>query len=157
MPAPRYRKVSCKMYSDAKFKALSKPQPNGQTLWTYLITGPYSTNIPGVVIGGPAAISESLKWPVEAFSKAFGEALREGLAKASFEDCLIYLNNGIKHNPPESPNVVKSWATTWDDIPECDLKLVIYNELKAFVEAYGEAFAKAFAKAISKPSLKAIL
>ena len=154
MSKPRYRKISIQLYADERFRRLSKPQPNAQTVWQYLIAGPYTTNIPGIIIAGQAAMAEELGWPVEAFTKAFQEVFTEGLAEASFPDRLIWLPNGINHNPPESPNVVKSWAATWKLVPECELKVVIYNKLKAFTEAYGEAFAKAFRESILKPSLK---
>lgn len=44
----QYRKVSTQIYADARFAALSSPKPNGKTLWLYLLTGPHTTNIPGL-------------------------------------------------------------------------------------------------------------
>src|SRR5690606_20968879 len=62
----------------------------------------------------------------------------------------------IRYNKPQSPNVVKSWASHWDELPECELKIIAYHSIKAFLEDIGEAFAKAFNEVIKKPYEKTI-
>ena len=126
-------------------------QPSGQSLWLYLLTGPHTTNVPGLAHVGEAALAEALRWPTKAFRKAFREVFREGMAEADWEARVVWIPNAIKYNPPESPNVVKGWAATWDEIPECRLKLTAYQHLKASVKAIGKPFGEAFEKAIGKP------
>jgi hypothetical protein len=152
----RYRKVDPKMWGDAKFRALTPPPPCGQSLFQYLLTCREHTNVPGVLNGGKAHFAEALGWPLEGFLKAFGEVLREGLAKADWGAQMVWLPNSKKYNVPESPNVVLSWRTAWDEVPECALKLEAYHALKAFTEGLGKAFGEAFAKACAKPSPKAL-
>ena len=85
----KYRKIATKMWLDRRFVALSNSGPSAKYLWQYLISGPFTTNIPGVVIAGRAGMAESLGWPLRGIgsessnllSEGLGEALREGLSK----------------------------------------------------------------------------
>lgn len=154
----RYRKIEARMWGDAKFRALTPLAPSGQALWIYLITGPHTGPIPGLFKAGPAAMAEDLGWEREAFDKAFAEVFREGLAKADLKARLVWIPNGVKFNPPASPNVVLSWATEMDLLPECDLKAEALAAIRASVFSIGETFGKAFdeasGKALRKPSAK---
>ena len=156
----RYRKIQVRTWGDEKFRKLSPLPPCGQGLWFYLLTGPHTGPIPGLFRAGRAAMAEDLGWPLEAFDKAFGEAFREGMVKADFEARFLWVPNALKHNKPESPNVVTSWGAEFDLLPECSLKAEAYEAIKAFVfnigEAYGKAFDKAFTKPSAKPSAKAM-
>ena len=153
----RYRKVSTRMWGDEKFRALSKPGPNGQSLWQFLITGPCTTPIPGFVVGGPATLAEWLEWPVEGFLEAFREASSKDMVHADWKARLVWLPNAVYHNEPESPNVVRSWRKTWPQIPECNLKWTGYRALLRYCEAKGkgfrEAFREAFPPTFGEPSL----
>ena len=156
----RYRKVEVRTWGDEKFRNLSPMPPCGQGLWLFLITGPHTGPIPGLFRAGRAAMAEELDWEIEAFDKAFQEAFQQGMVKADFKARVMWVPNAIKHNRPESPNVVKSWAAEFDLIPECDLKREAYEALKASIHALGEAFGKAFdetfGKPLAKPSPKAM-
>ncbi len=147
----RYRKIHVPMYADGKFTSLSKPQPNAQSLWMYILTGPHTSIIPGLSCIGAAALAESLDWEPEAFRKAFLEISSKGMARADWKARILWVPNAVKYNPPESPNVVKAWASYWAEVPECELKLHIYQELKAFVDGMGDGFQEAFRKAFGKP------
>lgn len=159
-PSVAYRKVEMSLWSDAKFMRLSKPQPNAQTLWQYLITGPRSMNIPGIVVAREAVMADDLRWPLEGFREAFAEVIREGMVEADRDAGVVVLKRALfdgagrprSVNRPQSINVVLGWAKRWNDIPECNLKESFYWELAAFLEAIGEAYADAFQKACPKPS-----
>lgn len=152
----RYRKIDVRIWGDEKFQALSGLEPSGKALWLYLLTSPSTNSIPGLFRAGEAAMAEELEWPLKAFREAFGEVFRQGLAEADWKARVIWIPNALKYNRPESPNVVASWAVSWDEIPECRLKHIANAALKDFTEGLGEAFAKAFAKACPKPSGKAM-
>jgi hypothetical protein len=152
----RYRKIEVRMWGDEKFRALSPVPACGQGLWFFLLTGPHTLSIPGLSTVGRAAMAEQLKWSEEAFDKAFGEALAQGMVKADWEARVVWVPNGIKHNKPESPNVVLSWGDQFDLIPECALKREAYEAIKTSVYALGEAYEKAFDKAFKKPSGKTL-
>jgi len=145
----RYRKVDTRLWVDAKFRGLSE---QAKILWLYFLTGPDTTILPGVLIGGPAHFSEVLGWPSELFAKRFKELFIRGMAKDCFESRLVWLPNAIKYNAPPNPNVVVAWAKAWDEVPECDLKHEIFCEYKPFVEGLGEGFAKRFGEWFAEPS-----
>ena len=148
----RYRKIDTRMWGDTKFRELSSPGTSGKYLWIFLLTGPHTSNIPGLFRAGEMALAEELGLNGEAFREAFGEVSRRGLAEADWKARVVWVPNAIKYNRPESPNVVRSWCHAWDEIPECGLKDEAHKRLKAFMEALGEAFAKAFAEACARPS-----
>jgi len=148
----RYRKIDTRMWGDCKFRELSSPKPSGKYLWMFLLTGPQTSNIPGLFHAGEMALAEELEWSVEDFREAFGEVFRKGLVEADWKARVVWVPNAVKYNQPESPNVVKSWRYAWDEIPECNLKAEAHERLKAFTEGLGEGFAKAFAEACAQPS-----
>lgn len=150
----RYRTIDVRLWGDQKFRKLSPLQPSGQALFLYLLVNPNTTSIPGIYRAGAAAIAEELGWTLEGFREAFAEVLQEGLVKADLNARVIFIPNAIKYNKPQSPNVVKSWVTCWDELPECALKEQAFQALKAFVETLGEGFAKAFNETFPKPSAK---
>ncbi|QGZ62110.1 hypothetical protein [Paraburkholderia acidisoli] len=154
----RYRKIEVRMWGDEKFCALSPIQPSAQALWIFLLTGPHTGPIPGLFRSGRAAMAEELNWGPEAFEEAFREVFQQGMAQADWKAKVVWIPNAIKCNRPESPNVVRSWASEWALIPECDLKREAYESLRANIhglgEAYGKAFEEAFGKASGKPSGK---
>lgn len=155
----RYRKVEVRTWNDDRFRSLSPIPPCAQGLWLWLLTGPRTTNIPGIVVGTDAVMAAELQWSLEAFRKAFSEIANEGMAKACWKAGLVWLPNatrpGESRNKPESPNVIRSWRDTWDEIPECELKLEVWQQLKAFAESFGKSFPQAFREACRKPRLKA--
>jgi len=146
----RYRKIDIRVWGDKRFNNLSPAPPNARYLWFFLLTNKHTTNIPGLYEATEEGMAASLGWPLKAFRETFQEACSEGLVKADWGAGgagLIWIPNAIKYNSPESPNVVRSWRITWDEIQECGLKNVAWRELKAFTEDRGKGFLKAFLEA----------
>lgn len=156
----RYRKISTRIWGDEKFCKLSKPKPNAQTLWFYLLTGPHTNVLPGLFTAGEAGLAEALKWPLGEFRRCFTELQDASMALADWEARVVWLPKAVHHNAPESPNVVKSWKTALDEIPECRLKRVAAQGFKDFLEALpevlGEGKGKSFLKALGEgwPALR---
>lgn len=144
----RYRLITVKMWDDDRFKELSKPKPNAQTLWIYLLTGQHTTAFPGVFVSGEAALAEALEWSLSSFKKVFKEILDRGMSSYDKKHRLIYLPKAVLHNPPQSPNVVIAWRKVFDLLPDCTLKAEIYKQTISNLQALGlgEAFTKAFGK-----------
>jgi hypothetical protein len=147
----RYRKIFVKMWADKKFRGLSAPGPNGQTLWIFLLTGPLTSRIPGLFSAGEAGFAEIIGWPLEGFQKAFKEISQKGMAKVDWEARLIWIPKAIFYNQPENPNVIKGWKDTWDEMPECNLKLQVFQEIDSFMKRLGEVFVKAFHEVCVNP------
>ena len=129
-----YRKVHVSMWRRGSFTQLSAPEPNGQFLWLWLLTGPLTMPIPGIIPAGKAAIAEELGWKQKDFLTAFQEIVDEGMIYYSWDDRLLWLPQGLEHNPPESTNVIRSWASHWQLVPECTLKHLIYKNYREYFE-----------------------
>lgn len=147
----RYRPISVKMWGDDRFSRLSKAQPNGQTLWIYLLTGPHTSSLPTAFVAGEAGLAEALSWPLSSFRKVFAEVLREGLIEIDSRCRLVFIPKAVRHNPPQSPNVVVAWRKAFDELPDCILKQRIFTHTLAEIKALGkgEAFAQAFGEVSS--------
>lgn len=150
----RYRKIDVRLWGDDRFQALSGLEPSGKALWLYLLTSPNTNSIPGLFRAGEAAMAEELGWPLKAFREAFGEVIAQGLAKADWKTRIVWIPKAQKYNRPESINVVVAWRVSWDELPECPLKVEAHQSLKALTDGMGEGFALAFAKAC--PMAKAL-
>ena len=109
-----------------------------------LLVGPQTTNMPGVQPVGRMAFAEMLEWELEAFDKAFGEALDEGLAKADWKARFVFVPNAIHHNLPQSPNVVTSWGSTWARVPECNLKKEAWHTIRSALLGMDKSYVDAF-------------
>ena len=159
----RYRKVEVATWTDERFRELTPAPPNGQTLWLYLLTGQRTTALPGLVIANELVMASDLGWSVEAFREAFQEVFAKGMAEASWKGGLVVLTKALLDSTgdpretarPQSPNVIRSWAKAWDEVPDCDLKNKYLLRLESFSKALGEAFSKAFAEAFRKALAKA--
>jgi len=150
----RYSKIDRRIWNDEKFRRLSRLQPCGQALFLYLLTNRFVGNVPGVYSAGEAMLAEALGWSVKAFREVFREVLQEGLVKADLEARLIWIPNVIRYNQPENPNVVKSWQDTWDELPECSLKLQAWEAFEAALSARGKEWLDTFKQIAPKPSSK---
>ena len=148
----RYAKVDVRIWDDDKVKAMTPIPHCGQGLWIRLLVSRHRSPVPGLLCVGEAALAEEFGWTLEDFRKAFAEAASQDIVKADWKARFVWIPNACFYNPPESPNVVKSWRVSWDEAPECDLKNEAYRHLRAFIEGFGEGFRKAFAEACPEPS-----
>lgn len=148
----RYRKVQPHMWADEKIRRLTWPQPCGLGLFFYLMTGRETCGLPGALEVTEAGLADRLRWSVEGLREAFEEVSREGLAKADWEAPLVWLPGGPKNNPPESPNVVVSWARNFNELPECALKAEVYRDVGSYVKGLREGYRKAFTEHFEDPS-----
>jgi hypothetical protein len=146
-----YRRIDVRMHGDSRFLSLSKPQPNGQTLFERMIHGPFSNGL-GLYQAGRLAMAESLGWSSKAFDKAFEEVLAHGMAIYCDDHRVLYLPNFMKHNPPGSTNVAKNWVRLIDSLPECHLVNSWIQQFKAFAEAFPQAFRVPLPEAVTTAS-----
>ena len=143
----RYRRVSTRMWNDGKFLELSAPKPNARDLWIWLITGPLTTPVPGVVLTGMIGMAERLDWPLSATRRCWNEIVAQDMAQADWSRGLVWLPKAVFHNPPSSPNVVKNWRRYLDEhAPECALRTQLEAFTLGYLHGLGEPFAEAFGK-----------
>lgn len=127
----RHRKIDVKMWGDERFVALSRPKPNAQMLWVFLLTGPQTTAAPGLFSAGEAALAEALDWPLPAFRKCFQEIAAREMAKADWRARVVWIPKAVLYNPAENQNTVKAWRKAIAEIPECALRDEAEVALKA--------------------------
>lgn len=173
-----YRKIDCRISNDKKFRELSV---EGKLAWYTILSrrdlapiGAFKASFESLAIEqrGNEYLNKGFE---KAFAEAFLEALYElsskGLIKYDPEALLIYVPNFLRFNFPENPNVVKSWNSVLDSLPECDLTNyalaksteIILNSQKdnffkalpkefveAFEKCYGKGFPKDFGKSLAK-------
>lgn len=95
-----------------------------------------------------------MNWPIGAFRRCFCEIAEKGMAEADWVNRVLWLPNAAEYNPPENPNVVRAWAKSLEEIPECSLKVRGIRETLSFLKALKvdkpEAFVEAFVEALPK-------
>lgn len=138
----RYRTVDVRLWSDRRFLALTD---DGRLLWLFLLTTPARLAVPGVIVGGEAMLAEQLGWEVERYRKGYQELLTKGL-KVRSEGRVMWLANALKYQKIAGPKAMAGMAKVWDDIPECELKGVIWEELKIACKPWSILFTKLFPK-----------
>lgn len=171
-----YRKLDLEMWGDEKFQTLSPPAPSAQVLWIYLLTGPYTTIIPGVVPAGLREICGALRWPYDHNSappdywaqvpvgqlygyeqgapdgrSAMEEILESGMAKMDAHARLIWLPKAIYRNPPASSKNVVSWETSWKLLPGCRLKAEIHDYFADYFKTRHKNLLKCFLDRCKRP------
>lgn len=152
----RYNEVYQCTWDSDDFKSLSKPEPNAQTLWLFLLTGKIKTPLPGIYNVGLGAMEDFLKWSRKSLMKCFQELSLKDMAKIDLDNNVIYLPNWYKWNKPQNPNVLKGWLNLLDNIPDCECKQLYLQQLKILVESLDESFKKVLDKSFPTPEPKPI-
>lgn len=156
----RYSKIIPGIWDDQKVAQLSRPKPNAQTLWFYVLTGPHVTPLPGLWRFGPHSASEILRWDARSTLKFAHELVNSGLL--TLDPCarVVLVPGRFKHDPPASPNVIKHWRSRFDEIPDTSLKgnwlLLASDFVKGLHEGFQEAFAQAFRKDLPNTATAAL-
>lgn len=142
--AKRYRKIHTRIWNDEKFLSLSD---DGQLAFLFVLTHPQLTMLGAMRATIPGLAAEKF-WPTERMRKALRKAFMKGLLRYDERACFLWAPHFLRYNKPESPNVVKSWETSLDLLPECELKSQLLQEVKGFLEGLPESFQEAFQKSM---------
>lgn len=153
----KYAHVSRRLWGDAKFRKLTTAPPNGRDLWLYLLTSPHSTNIPGILVARRETVAADLGWSPEALDAVWGELSgADPMAVADWSSGLVWLPRAVRHDPPSSPNHVRSWVRIWSELPESALlrraAKTIGSELERVNPAFAAVFLEGLPKGYPKPS-----
>ena len=150
----RFRKVDTRIWGDAKFRSLSDP-PSGATAFLFLLTHPHMTSL-GAMRATMAGLAAERGWPETAWRTACQPALAQGMVEVDEKASYVGLPNFIKYNPPESPSVVQSWVKVLDLVPECPLRALQLQRIKAFITVYGRAWRTAWPTACEAACLQGV-
>ena len=135
MSTRAYKKWPRTRWHESPFADLTKPGPNGQTLFLFLTIGPFCTAIPGVIARcGRAAIAEELgDWSADDVDRIFGELAALAGAEADWSARLLFLPAVAADDVPENPNAVRAWRRAFNELPGCALKARIDDQVRAFL------------------------
>ena len=152
----RYRQIHCLIWNDDKFPFLSD---DCKLIYFHLLTTPLSTPF-GLYKASIGALADEIRWPVKRYEKAFREALKKGFIEYDERLYVVFIPKFIKYNQPQSPNVIKSWISIFNEVPGSHLKKSFLENAERYVgtiqegirqgsrEAFREAFREGAAKAI---------
>lgn len=138
-----YRTLDAGLWGNAPFRNLSRPQPNAQFLWIYLLTGEHTQGMPGLYNIGVAALAEAIGWSPDATRAVLTELESQGMARVDAEARVIYLLDALDHQPPKNPKHLMGWNKEWRRIPDCELKSAWLQALLGFARARGESWVTA--------------
>lgn len=124
------RRIDSRIQNDDKFKSMSWDEKN---VWFHCFSHPQLTTFGAMRCSIPGLAAE-FKQSEKTFQKWLNENLKRGLIVYDRE-MLMWFPNYLKHNPPASVNVVKSWPKKLDTLPDCPTKIFIIDGLVAFIEA----------------------
>jgi hypothetical protein len=122
----RYRILAPALRHTPEYRRLSRPAPNGRTLLEWLMTGDCTTILPGLLVAGRLSLMEQLGWDdaddVQQ-RQVWQEVIGSSLVRHDPETRLIWLPFMVSEAYlPDQPQVLKSWAAPWAELPDCDLK-----------------------------------
>lgn len=137
----RYRPIDTRVWTDRKFMALSD---DGKMLWLYLLASPFALPIPGVIVAGEMAMSESLGWTTKRYREGHRELHAKGLS-VRVDGRLIWLSKAFEYQKIQGPKHITAMAKCWDDVPDCDTKCELYEALKIACKSWSKLFDKGFA------------
>lgn len=140
----RYGKIDVRIWGDEKFRKLSKPAPNAQTLWLFLLAPPMRTAIPGLYSIGEFGLAEAIGWPIAAFRRRWKEIRRAGMARADWSSRLVWVPKAVLYDPPRNTNVAKGWGRIFSELPECPLRSDAKQFMEQFMKQIGEPFLDEF-------------
>lgn len=140
----RYRPVQTIIWSDEDFLAMSD---DAQLVWLHIFTNPLSNplgifkaTVPGLAAEKGWSLERYRKGLQEGLPKRLGERLTKGLIDVDFSRHVVRFPNYFKHNKPDNPNVLKGWLKSWDEVPNCDLKIqhkaALYEACKRWGKGY---------------------
>jgi len=148
----RYRNIHCLIWNDDKFPFVSD---DCQLVFFHVLTTPFSNPL-GIFKIPIEALSAEKRWPVKRYMKGFQEGIANGFWKYDNRSLLLYIPNFIKYNTPDNPNVIKSWAKIFNELPESLLKNEYHQSMEVFLKGLGEGFRKQFNERFNKPYLKSM-
>lgn len=143
----KFRKIATSIWSDGTFIGLSQ---DAKFTWLFILTHPALTSF-GALALPLECLASQLAFGKARAAKALGELapMLAGNPEAPGLAQVYYCKNFLKHNAPENPNVIKSWAGGFETLPEGSIRDQILADLAECARQKGAAFIAAFHEAFS--------
>ena len=147
MSTRRYRRVSTCIWNDRRFRELSI---GGKLLFLYFLTTQFLTSL-GAMRGSLEGVAAELGLALPKLGAYFREIEDRHMVQYDKAAGFVVLPNFLKHNPPENPNVVKSWGGQLDLLPESPLKNELVERVRVLIDSLPPPFAEALPESFRKP------
>lgn len=131
-----YSKIERSIINDGKFNQLSD---EAKLIFFSLLVHPNLTSL-GAMRLTLAGLASEIGWNLEKLKRALEELLSRGMVQIDEQAHFFWFPNFLKHNQPESPNVIKSWGKSLHCLPECMLKNTLIHHVKGFAKALPHSF-----------------
>jgi len=132
----RYRKIDPRIWNDEKFRHVSD---DAKLIFFLLLTHPHMTAL-GAMRATLVGLAAELGWPGNRFRRGFAQLLQQAMVQYDQGAACIWLPHFLKYNRPESPNVVRSWGSSLDLLPECPLKGRVLQGCRNLVDRLPQGF-----------------
>ena len=129
-----FTKIDGLLWNDAKFNKLSN---ESRFMFMYLVTCPHR-NMIGLYSLPKIYIQYSMHLSEDAIDKSLKELKDNGFATYDDEAETVLVNNFIKHNPLDNPNMVKGAVKSIRTIPKTQLIFKLIDILKVGNTKYSE-------------------
>lgn len=131
--------IAPSIWDDETFVVLSKEQ---KLVWMYLLTGPESIGIPGLLKLTINGIADGLREPSDIVRTSTQRLIELGRIDVDLGKRLIRVPNAPKYNPPQNPNHVRGWYRKWVQLSDSPLKVAHVASLRAVVDRIQENSAR---------------
>ena len=115
---------------------------DGQRLAWMILTDSTSTSLPGLLRMRRSTLLEDSRMTSEAFDAAWAEVEAHRYARADWARGLVWILDGLTHNPPANADAILGWRTNWLALPECGLR----DEAEAYLRAEVSRLARTWPK-----------
>lgn len=140
-----YSTIDRKLNADSWFRGLSH---EAQLLWFRILTGPHVTPVAGLWAANEAGMAREFRFGLDEFRKTFDELGREpgrnGFARviSDWDAGVIWVPNAVEipSNQPANLNVLISWGTHVELVPECTLKTQALQYLRTWVKQHANRY-----------------
>ena len=96
-----------------------------------------------------STLLEDSRMTSEAFDAAWAEVEAHRYARADWARGLVWILDGLTHNPPANADAILGWRTNWLALPECGLR----DEAEAFLRVEVSRLATGWLKGGAKEAL----
>lgn len=124
--------VSPQLWVDPRFMQATDAT---RQLWLYLVCGPKSAWLPGLVTGEcHVSAGAALRRPDEAMRQALEDLIRARVVAFDAERRLILVADGLADATPGNHKVLKGWFRRWQQLADCAIKDGYVALLKARID-----------------------
>lgn len=140
-----WRSIYSRIWHDENFLALSQ---DAKYLWFFLLTGPHTTWLPGLIKAGILSLAEEIGWSADRMLDTVVEIENSKMIRADWDNRVVMIPNALKYNPPVTNAQIKFWRYNFNRIKDCELKsdwlLMLFQRLENYAFGAQKSIREAF-------------